>query len=669
MIDVGRSRAHRRSAARHPRRAVTVVAVAAAFTFSGAGPASAHAFLVSATPQPGDRLDASPSSITLRFSEPIAGGERIVVKAVDGSRVTTGRIQRLEGGLVVEVPLPPLRDGVYVVSWQVLGADGDLSLGEYAFAVGDAGRLPVLQPQAGGDVSWPSAAASWVLLIGLFLGFGGLASERCVWVPVGRNHGIDVPRAPVAPLLELALLGGAVQLLLVARDAIGGSEELTAPAWAAVLTSRPGLLATAQVLLVAYGLWLLAFKRTRPWALVPLGLAVSVAAVRGHAGTTPDWWAAPANVVHLLAVALWMGGLAHVILLAWRFRTDEARPALIQGIRRYSGLALLLVALAVATGGLVALSQFTAPTQLIHTTYGRTLLIKLVLVSAALALAYAARRRALGANPRPRVELLRRLIGPEGTALVGAAAAAVIMASAATPRSATATDQLLGPPPLSGRVERLAGVADALAVYLGAGQEQLQVRVLVPSGEPAAADIEIRGQSPDGRDIAIAPRPCGPGCATVAFPWQAGVTRLEVTASSREWGTGTVRFDVPWPPGREAPGLLRRVVTAMSSEPRITMVERVSSGSIGSAEATYSLTGAQFVAEELYAAGGAVDIRPVPSSTGTRALTLYLPGSSIWYRLDFDAQYLLRRETIVSPGHLIQRTFTYERDGRPPASR
>ena len=658
-----------RPAARTSRLILVGILAAAMLAFWRAEPASAHAFLVSSTPQPGERLEASPSSITLRFSEPVAGGEHIVAKAANGNPVALGSIQRLEGGLVIQASLPRLQDGVYVVSWQVVGNDGDVTLGEYAFAVGGAGPLPALQLQTGGEISWPAAAARWLLLGGLLLGFGALTSERFVWAPVGSNHGIEIPRLPVGTLLELALLGGAAQFLLLVRDTVASSiSDPTVPRWAAVLTSRPGLLTAMQIYLVAYGLLLLALKWTRPWALVPLGLAVSLAAVRGHPGTSPDWWAGPANVVHLVAVALWIGGLVHVILLGWRLRSADVRPALFQGVRRYSSFALPVVAVALATGGLVALSQFTAPADLVRTTYGRVLLIKLAFVSAALTLAYIARRSAVGANPRPRVRLLRRLMGPEGAALAAATTAAIIMASAATPRTASASYPALGPPPLTGRVERLAGMADALAVYLGAADDQLQVLVLQPSGEPTAADVEVGGRSPDGRDFAVAPRQCGTGCLTVSFPWQDGVTRLDVTASSQEWGSGMVRFDVPWPPKPEAPGLLRRVVQAMSTVPQMNMVERVSSGSLAFSQRTLSVSGAQFVASELYSAGGAQDIRPMPSAPGTKSLTLFLPGSSIWYRLEFDDQYRLLRETAVSPGHLIERTFAYPSEGRKSAT-
>lgn len=77
------------------------------------------------------------------------------------------------------------------------------------------------------------------------------------------------------------------------------------------------------------------------------------------------------------------------------------------------------------------------------------------------------------------------------------------------------------------------------------------------------------------------------------------------------------------------------------------------------------MPGPQFVEQEVYAAGGASDVRPVPAAAGARALTLYIPGSAMWYRLWIDAEHRLWRELIVNPGHRIERSFAYEVPASP----
>lgn len=55
---------------------LAAVALSAGVIALTPAPAAAHAFLVSSSPRPGERLPSGPPSIQLRFSEPVAGGER-----------------------------------------------------------------------------------------------------------------------------------------------------------------------------------------------------------------------------------------------------------------------------------------------------------------------------------------------------------------------------------------------------------------------------------------------------------------------------------------------------------------------------------------------------------------------------------------------------------------
>lgn len=62
---------------------------------------------------------------------------------------------------------------------------------------------------------------------------------------------------------------------------------------------------------------------------------------------------------------------------------------------------------------------------------------------------------------------------------------------------------------------------------------------------------------------------------------------------------------------------------------------------------------------ELYANGGATDVRSLPADTGFGALTLSIPGSQMWQRLTFDKHGRLHDQLIINPGHRIERSFTY----------
>lgn len=643
------------------RRPLALAVVSAALLMPGT--VEGHAFLVRTTPEHGERLAASPPSIELRFSEPVSRVEEVVVETAGGAPVETGPLQIVEGGLVARVPVPSLDDDVYVVSWRVLADDGHTSLGEFAFAVGEAGEVSTQVRQVAAGI-WRGATAGWLFLMGPLLAFGALASEYFIWRPVASRHALVVPRVKVGWLLTIALAGGALQLLLLAEPA-----RVAGDGWVSMLRSRPILLGLAQLLAVLYGAWLLAMPGMRHWAMIPLGLALTVAATRGHSSVTEHWWAAPANAIHVLAVALWVGALAHLVLVLWRSRGSGARPALGEGARRYAALALGLVALVLASGVISALAQLTSPAELIRSTYGRVLLIKLGLVVAALGLAVAARRWGLPSSIGPRLAPLRRLTRIEGILLLAVIAVAGVLANATPPWSLQAADTVLGAAPLEAPVQRLAAQAGWLSVYVGAAEGQLRVWA-APPGEDSdpGVDVEITGRMPDGKTFDITPRSCGPGCATTAFPWQEGTTTLSVTAQAREWEGGTVEFQVAWPPEPENEALLNRVIETMRAQPQMTVNERVTSGPGATGEYTFSITGERFIAQELYAAGGASDIRPIPTGGDARTLTLYLPGSSIWYRLEVDRENRIQRETIVNRGHLIERSFTYETPMEPSPS-
>lgn len=639
--------------ARH-RLLVVLLALAMSVLLRTPPMAEAHAFLIQTSPLPGQHLGASPAALRLQFSEPVVN-ERVTVQTAGDRSIALGSLQRLDGGLVVQTSLPPLGDGIYVVSWQESSADdGHLSVGEFAFAVGTGGALPATVSQSGAPIAWPAVAATWLFLGTLLLAVGGLASERVVWRAPERQYQLMVPRLPLARLLALSLLGGALQLLLLLHAGGGVGAGM------ATLTTRVGVLALAQLVLVGYALWLvtLPWPRVRPFALLPLAGALAVVALQGHPATAA-WWAAPANVLHLLAAALWLGGLAHVVLLVWRLPSED-RLVLEAGVRRYARLALVLVGLVLLTGLADAIAVLQRPAELLTAAYGRVLLVKAFVVAVALGFALYARRGALANRTGLQLALLRHVTRGEGISLLTVVTVAVVLAATVPPRPATATDTLLGPPPLPEPVLTEAGMAGWLTLYLSAAPGQLRVQVLIPGGDPApTTQLAIAGQAPDRKAFVVSPRPCGPGCATTAFPWQPGTTTLSVSVAATGWTGGTTTFSVAWPLAPDDPALLQRVIATMRAQPRVAFTERVSPSANGASTTTVSLTGERFMAQEIYAAGGASGIRPVPASDGRQALTLFLSGSDIWYRLEIDTQDRLQQETIVDPGHRIERTFTY----------
>ena len=642
------------------RRALVAFAAVASVGLAAAAPANAHSFLIRSDPAASARLAKTPAALKLYFSEPfVRGSEQVNLRRVGGETLELPK--PTSGAATLEQPLPANLRGIYIVHWRVLSDDGHISLGEFAFAVGSNAALPNLKASTT-RTSWSEVAASWLVFIGLALALGGLASERFIWrrTPLTARA---ITAAPVWPGVALATGGAFLQLVVLAGDRRGGglSAGLSESAIADALATRPGKLTLALIISVLIGAAFLPLRWWRVTAIVPFFAAVVFIAARGHSGTSGHGWAVVADIIHLTAVAVWLGALAHLVLVV--VRSGAARATLVEGARRYARFALPTVIVISATGILTAIPEFRSFGSVFTSGYGRTLLIKAALIAVALMFALAARRWALPANPHPRLPLLKRLTVAEATVLAAVLIVVAVLVNAAPPRgpAAAATPAAaLGPPPVAGPSLQLADLAGQLGLAVTAGAKELQFTV-VPPGDQLAGSLKLTAEAtrPDGRGVDLYPRPCGSTCFTIRYRLTPGTTVVRAHLSSSAWRGGTVSFAIPWPLSPEKPKLLRRIAARMNDVPALALYEAVTSGPGNSGRPTrYTLTGPQFMKTELYRSG-AVDVRVVGRQPGLTQLAFALPGSKIWYRIWFDARYRLRREMIVSPGHLIRRSFRY----------
>ena len=110
------------------------VAVVAAVAFA-AGPAAAHARLVSATPAPNSTVAAT-RSISLTFSErsvPAFSGFDVVNAA--GEKVAVEISVAEDGKTLTGTLARSLAAGVYRIDWHIASSDGHRMTGSYTFTV------------------------------------------------------------------------------------------------------------------------------------------------------------------------------------------------------------------------------------------------------------------------------------------------------------------------------------------------------------------------------------------------------------------------------------------------------------------------------------------------------------------------------------------------------
>jgi copper transport protein len=448
------------------RRAV-VLAIALVTLLLAAATASAHPTLVSTDPVADTRLDASPAAVTLTFSEPVELGRDNSGDVVDesGNSVTRGPAQQGRDKRQMEIPLVPgLQEATYTVRYSVIGADSHVVGGAFVFGVGGA---ELKDPFLGGIATGPSETGPWgtssrfLELVGLGGLIGLIAFRWIVWAPALRRPlenasagereavvtwGRDVFWVGFGVLAVGAMVAEGYLLVVQSAsvlgttvwgaigDATGISQVLGGTRFGSLVQLRGALLFVlfalgAALFIREYG------SSTQPraatlegprWsALAMSALLLSVLggiAAQGHANVADvAWLQIGIQLIHIVAVAVWIVGLAMIALVHFRLpRVAPERGSALAArvLARFSRVALLAVTVAVVTGVIRSLAEMDDPADLWNTSYGQSVLIKVALLIPIGALALYNRKvlvalRGVRRPNRPTVRLVRRLAGAE----------------------------------------------------------------------------------------------------------------------------------------------------------------------------------------------------------------------------------------------------------------
>ncbi|MFF0535396.1 copper resistance CopC/CopD family protein [Streptomyces coelicoflavus] len=374
----------------------------------GAGPASAHAALASTDPADGTVLRRAPAHVTLTFSESVGlRDDSFRVLDPGGHRVHTGEAGRAGGRAdTARVALPgELGEGTYTVAWRVVSADSHPVSGAFTFSVGRPSQATA--PVDTGPTEDPLTA-------GLHKTARYL-SYLAVALLVGTAAFVALCRPPdPAPLRRTlvaawwTLLAATVALLALRAPyeaGTGPSAALDPAALGDTLTTRPGVLLLVRLgLLVPAALYLVHAARTaradrrggRRTALtgavgvvLAVGLALTWAAAEHASAGTQVPVAMTSSVLHLLATAVWLGGLAALLTT---LRSARPAPDATTTVARFSRTAFTAVTVLVVTGVYQSWRGLGSWQTLTGTAYGRLLLAKVILVAVLLAAAAVSRR-------------------------------------------------------------------------------------------------------------------------------------------------------------------------------------------------------------------------------------------------------------------------------------
>jgi len=369
------------------RKAIALVSLLA---LAAPAAAFAHASVRATQPSYRERLERAPRTVWLRFDQGVkALSNSITVVDADGTVVS--RKTRTEADPhVIVATLKTLPKGAYTVRWHALSSDGHVVSGVWTFGVGVAAPPPTEAYGASG----PTRAehfVRWAYFLALALLVGGLGFRLLIVrgpLPArAESRFYKLVGLGVVAVLEV----GIVAFLLRAQDALqlpfarllyGDLSPIASGTrfGIAFIAMTLGFALVAALLFLS---WLLE-RRALLWAAFVVALAfASGLSLSGHsaADAGSSWKSELADWVHLSAACLWLGGLVQLALVVWPLAPELRRETFL----RYARLAPVLIATLVAAGLYLSILRLPHLSDLWGEDYGRVLLVKLALVSVALA--------------------------------------------------------------------------------------------------------------------------------------------------------------------------------------------------------------------------------------------------------------------------------------------
>jgi copper transport protein len=252
--------------------------------------------------------------------------------------------------------------------------------------------------------------------------------------------------------------------------------------------------------------------------MLPISSLLVSPALAGHARTqSPRALLFPADVVHLTAMSLWLGGLATLAVAvpaATRLVERPERGRLLLGaLSRFSGVALVSVGALAVSGVAQAIFEVGGIPALVDTGYGRAVLAKSLLLGVLIGFGAANRKRlipglsraaAAAKSPERIWRSLRRNVRIEVALIAVVLGVTAVLVAYAPPSD----EGSVAAPPPQGRVSGRTTIGDVILRYTvdpaRVGLNQLNLYLLEPGGRPYTRTKQIRAELlslPDNGDI------------------------------------------------------------------------------------------------------------------------------------------------------------------------
>lgn len=402
--------------------------------FVGAArPAWAHNSFVGSDPADGAVIEKLPPKLTLTFaSEVVLAQLTVDFTDATGSRsALSGFSQGPAGTNAALVSIPPVASGAVSFRWKLVGSDGHIVSGRVSLTIGPRAQAAAPPPAATIPASGIAVTAA--------------APSNAAVVTTATKTAAGIDRSAQAPAAESSASTGSKTLIrwllrlaaFVGLVAVAGAALTSAFLWGdgwytpavrqaaafglgcivvSTFVTAVGFYGDVNNLRLflgtSYGLALVMRLILAPalaFALFVwhphdedmrwLGIAAGIVALAatwswsGHPRSLP--WAlvgVPLDVIHLIAAAAWIGGLAFMGLVVMRLGTAEEQ---FDAVKAFAPVASRSVIALVVTGVLQSLRIDRNPLALFTTTHGQLLLLKIVVLGLMLYVANVNRKRVL----------------------------------------------------------------------------------------------------------------------------------------------------------------------------------------------------------------------------------------------------------------------------------
>jgi copper transport protein len=353
--------------------------------FIPAGAANAHAGLEESEPKPSSWLATSPTEIVLHFDESVGVVfARIKILDQDGNEVFEAKPTRdASDHTTVRANIDKLGDGTWVVVWRVASADSHPVQGSFAFSIGTSSSD--VTALLNGSVSARHGLNNlfnlirFVMFAGVLTLIGGVAL-----VMFGAKKSPSIRTRISLWGAWLFAIVASIEALFAYGPHASGVKVFNVTDLSLLGDTMSTLFGQATLLrislLLGFSLLLLTIDyRSRGWWKASvIGASVAIAATFsavGHpSGQSPVALSVTLDVVHLLAVSLWIGAL-FLIAIDRKFWLRST-----QSMLWFSRVAGYSVAVIVVTGIAQTVLLMDGLGNLFVLEFGQKLVVKVALV-------------------------------------------------------------------------------------------------------------------------------------------------------------------------------------------------------------------------------------------------------------------------------------------------